>query len=493
MNIWKRAYLSITRRKLNSLVLLLIVFILANVLLTTLAITNSLQNTKEMVLNQFPPVVNINYEYNSNDVEEEEVPDLTPEMADELYKNTKNIVKNYDYSLYFSVKKDDQIKHASLGDKVDEKMKLRNDNDMLIRSTQLPSTNLVPQNEAKLIQGKGFSETDIKEGKAKVIVSKQFANTNQLSIGSTLSLVRSLSTVPIAGGVTSEPFFEEELELEVVGILEINQLEEFIKTQSIELSASDNDCAQMRNLADDIYVPNNYLYPILKDHEQRAKEKYQTNSNIFIPGINMNAYPTFVLNNVNDVNAFVAEAKKVYDEKYFSYKSAASEYEVVAAPLDSMGDMLNIIFTVTVVASIIILTLVLYIFMYLRQKEMGILLALGEHRARIIEQSIIETLIVALIGATLAIFTSIILSNIISDNTVQQLLTPTKELALTLETMNANANYGITAESISAQMQNGLSIITFVLFYSIMVVTIFISQIATALYLMRLNPKKILM
>ena len=46
---------------------------------------------------------------------------------------------------------------------------------------------------------------------------------------------------------------------------------------------------------------------------------------------------------------------------------------------------------------------------------------------------------------------------------------------------------------ISQQYQGGFTPMTIITFYVIMVATIFLAQLATVLYLLRMNPKKILM
>lgn len=490
MKLWKRAWISITRRKLNSLVLLLIVFILANVLLTTLTVTTSLKNTKEMVLKQFPPIVTV--EYNVDNFDANTTPKLSAEMAEAVYSKTQEIIKSYDYTLTLSLKKNVNTKFSYLPGFEEVMGNLMSTSDSLpFSGTQRSATNLVTKGEAKLIRGKGFTDADIKEGKPKAIISKQFAETNQLDVGSTMPVSRILYEFVGGGGAQGDPYFSEELELEIVGIIEIKEIEEFIKSPSTDPKTLHNDFGQIQMLADKIFVPNNYANPILKDNAARMREKQPDKEGL--PGSSFNVNPEFILKDIKDLDTFLAEAKTVYNEKDFTIVSAASEYEVIATPLNSMGDLLDMIFKITVVSSIVILTLVLYIFMHLRQKEMGIFLALGERRVKIISQLLMETLIVALIGATLAIFTSMIFSNMLTDNTVSTLLTPTKELSATIESINYNSNYGLTPEGISQQVQGGLSMVTFVIFYCTMAITIFIAQIATVLYLLRLNPKKILM
>ena len=62
--------------------------------------------------------------------------------------------------------------------------------------------------------------------------------------------------------------------------------------------------------------------------------------------------------------------------------------------------------------------------MYLRQKEMGIYLALGEKKSKIIGQLLLESLVVCIVGASLAILTSMVFSNMLADSALQAMLTP---------------------------------------------------------------------
>ena len=64
MNIIKRALTSITRRKLKSLILLLIVIVLGNIILSTLLIVQSVDGTKQSILRELPPVVSLELDYN---------------------------------------------------------------------------------------------------------------------------------------------------------------------------------------------------------------------------------------------------------------------------------------------------------------------------------------------------------------------------------------------------------------------------------------------
>lgn len=500
MNIIKRAWISITRRKVNSLILMLIVFILANVLLTTMSVTMSLNNTKETVLKQLAPVVSIDMDYDKmysqeGNNEEVEVPKMDGKMAEELYQKTKSMVKSYDYSSWFSLNSK-ELKNTELPH--DESISyggMEEDGGISISmsGTQMAETSLVDSDMGKIIEGKGFSASDIKDGGNKAIVSKQFAETNNLAVGDVLKLKQRIFDYITEEMMdeNTKPVKEIDYELEIVGVVEIDRVEEYIAKANKKSNQSD-EYFEVMSIVDVIYAPNVTLnkmqtsdFETLKELHPDEADQFEYNPNDFIA-------PKYVLKDMKYLDEFISEAKKIYSPDKFAITSASDTYDLAAKPLSSMEDLLNLIFTITVIASIVILTLVLCIFMYLRQKEMGILLALGEPKSKIIGQLLIETLIVAAIGATLAVFTSMIFSNMIADNALQSLLNPADMMEGGMM-MRGPGTQNITPELISQQYQGGFTFMTIILFYLTMIGTIVVSQLATALYLLRLNPKKILM
>lgn len=491
MSIVKRAWISITRRKNNSIVIFLIIFILSNVLLITLTASNSIKNTKEMVLEQYPPVVSIDYNY-ENYGKKEYNPELTLDKVETLYSKSKDIIKSYDYSLSISLDKTDEINLSNISEKVSQLEEIEGLQDYLVLSgTQLSSTSLIDEGKAKLIKGKGFSDEDIKNANPKVIVSKQFAEANALEIGTILSLKNVLYEMELAGGagyVQGDEYFSEEIDLEVVGILEINEIEDFIKKENVENSSDTSMVFEKQQIADRLYVPNMYVNNLIIANNQHIYEKYGDEAESMPLTKTNNVAPKFVLNDMKDLEKFTTIAKEIYNENDFSITSIVDEYESIAKPLNSMSELLDLIFKISILASIVIITLVLCVFMYFRKKEMGILLALGEKREKIFTQLLIETLLISILAATLAIFTSMFFSNMLMDNTMNSLLTST-----TNQTVVMGSGYGLNVEEIANQYQGGFSLIALFVFYLTLIITIVVSQLATMLYLLRLNPKKILM
>lgn len=485
----KRAFISIVRRKTSSLILLGIVFLLANVLMTTLTVSQSLKKTKEYVLHQFLPTVTIMYDSESYD---QDAPDMTSDMVDSVYNLTSDIVDSYDYSLTTTISRGNMnlynvsSAHPELIDA---------NTGISLYGTQQPYTNLVAQKGATLVDGNGFSEQDIQDGAAKAIVSKQFAEANGISVGTYMTLgyeLRDFVSEDPNSYSAGDVYYSTEMELEVVGIIQIDEVEKYVQQESMESSDDYTQISTINMQANAIYCPNSYVKLVKDDMLQRQKEHMTPEAYEDLVGsTRQSIIPTFTLKTIDDLDTFTQKVYEVYDEHYFSVDSTIDEYETVAKPLESMESLLDTVFVITVSASIAIMVLILYIFIYLRQKELGIYLALGEKRVHIFWQLVVETLVVAMIGATLAVFTSTIFSQMLMGNTINALLT-TSTTQDTVYSMT-NVSSGMSAEWISEQFQSGFGIQTLLVFYGTMIVTILISQFAALLYLLRLNPKKILM
>lgn len=74
------------------------------------------------------------------------------------------------------------------------------------------------------------------------------------------------------------------------------------------------------------------------------------------------------------------------------------EYDVVSTPLESLQQLVNITIIIISVVSVVILTLLLTIWIRGRKKEIGILLSIGKSKLNIILQILTETIVVAVIS-----------------------------------------------------------------------------------------------
>lgn len=509
MGVFKRALTSIMQRKVNSIVLLTIVFILANVLLTTLSVNASIKSTKDSVLSQLTPIVSIEINPKIWEKDVVDVPKLNTEMTTKLYKNTKDIVKIFDYTQSTGLSAPEGFKEAEILSE-EQKEKIMGGSSMAslggrihvpVVGTQL-SVKPEESGDGKLVSGKGFSENDIEKGNNKILVTKQFAETNNLEVGSSIVLSSEIYNYEEMNSMAGQEQMPKPVQVlnydfEVIGIVQLTKLEDFLnKTKTKDISKLTDEYFQVSFLGNQVYMPNNAVNKINKEVIETnlaVNPSFVDEAENDMSELENMVQPQYILKDMKYLNEFKKEALELFPEEKYLMTSVSDAYDIAAKPLKTMGGLLDTIFVITVVSSIVILALVLCIFMYLRQKEMGIFLALGERKTKIIGQLLCETLIIALIGATLAIFTSIIFSNMLADSALQSLLTPNtgamNEMSFSLSSTQVN----ITPEMISQQYSGGFAITTILIFYGTMFATIVVAQLTTVLYLLRLSPKKILM
>lgn len=80
------------------------------------------------------------------------------------------------------------------------------------------------------------------------------------------------------------------------------------------------------------------------------------------------------------------------------------EYEVVKAPLETLQSLVNTIIIIIIIVSSLVLTLLLTLWIRGRKKEIGVYLSIGKNKASIIGQFFVETVTVAIVAFATSIF-----------------------------------------------------------------------------------------
>lgn len=90
----------------------------------------------------------------------------------------------------------------------------------------------------------------------------------------------------------------------------------------------------------------------------------------------------------------------------------AEEYKTIESPLESLESLVNTILIIIVLASVIVLTLLLTLWIRERKREIGIYLSVGKSKANIVGQFFTETFMIAFV----AFATSVFFGNLIAQN-----------------------------------------------------------------------------
>ena len=147
-------------------------------------------------------------------------------------------------------------------------------------------------------------------------------------------------------------------------------------------------------------------------------------------------------------------------------------------------------------ASVIILSLLVTLFLRERKREVGILLALGEKRGRIVFQFLFEVMLVAFIAVILSLLVGNLISASISENMLVNDLVArhVADQGMTFSTLDRMGfSNNVSIDEVIASYSTSLDATTTFSFFLATISTVLLSTIIPMLYILRLNPRKIMM
>lgn len=134
---------------------------------------------------------------------------------------------------------------------------------------------------------------------------------------------------------------------------------------------------------------------------------------------------TFYLDDPANVEPVIAWAQTLdgIDWDSFTLDGNDAAYAAMMAPVENAADQADTIMLVTVVAGIAVLALILTMWARDRLYETGVLLAIGESKARVVLQYVSEVLIVAVLAFALSLASGELVAQKVGDRLLQQEIT----------------------------------------------------------------------
>ncbi|MBV1709664.1 MAG: ABC transporter permease, partial [Erysipelothrix sp.] len=206
----------------------------------------------------------------------------------------------------------------------------------------------------------------------------------------------------------------------------------------------------------------------------------------------------FELEDPTYINAFKTFASEQIDLKYGLLDANDALYNQLSGPIDSLGNLSGMMVIIVMIAGALILGLITALTVNQRKYEIGMLLAIGESKLKIISQFIVEVAVIAIIAFGLSVFTGIQAGKMISESVSMQ---PSTAVVSTTSTQGGRGNSSkytqpvlsnptMDIEDVEINIElDGMSIL--LLLGSGLLISI-ISVIIPALYVTRYNPKQIL-
>jgi len=386
-----------------------------------------------------------------------------------------------------------------------------------LRGTSRAELAQINQGAIDLISGRQFEEDELiyhsNSEQSAAIISEEFVNLNDLTLGSTFRVYRFVGFPDEYGNtgflMTPEAFdniyARIEMEFEVIGLFDIPY-----DDQNPEIAPWIRD----REL-NAIYVPNwtiesiNYRATMagvsvwesvddekpewVLDHLDQIEQ--WNPSDVFAEAI-------FVLENPADLEEFKEIAAPLLPSEFHYFDDLFSEFDEIATAMTILQDVANWILYGSISATLLILGLLITLFLHDRRHEIGIYLALGEKKSKIILQVLIEVILVTVAGITLAVFTGNQISGIVSQNILENELLALSSERNFFNNFDENTIFdrigfpprnNLSPEEMIEAFDVSLNTEAVIFFYAVGLGTVMISTLAPVVYIVMLKPKEVLL
>lgn len=498
MNFLNRARINVKRNLLRTFVLFLIVFVLACVTSGSISIRHAIYNTSNNIRASLPTIVSIEADWDGAPERAAllgkalEGGVLTLEMLNEIAELP--YVKNSDVVAttgFLSTELENVFPFGysrilyNLGD-----------NWTALEAKGVRAPNFLDFDEGliELYSGRNFSEEDLAGQNYVMLISRGLAEHNSLGVGSIVfleSIVWDLSelTEGSEGNYTEENVFVRRgYNFEVIGIFEPNS--------DINTGNEEIDKDVLERLENRIYVPNSIASDSLMftlEHFNEVNEGWMQDE----PEAYMHNEGFFVLNDPRELERFKAAVLTIAPLNY-GVMTTSNDFDKVSAAMSTVKNLATASLLFAIIATILILSLLIFLILRERKHEIGIYLALGERKTKIVAQSILEVMFITVIAVTLSLFVGNIFAGNVSESMLRADLVAAQVDELqqirtfsTLDNMGFPA--GESANEMLARYDTSLDVYTALLFYITSLATVVMATVMPMLYVLRLDPKKILM
>ena len=534
MNILKRAYLNVIRNLGKSSVFLLIVFLLGTLLSAGISVRNAIYQTDANLWETLPAIATLAWEghefgYFDGTAARFEFP--TTDMIEDV--GALSYVRDYDFVSRSSLKSrylegvtpqfeqlipDDIVQaNPELISELEFSSRTLREQGAYVETIGTTGINSLYPTDLQaglisLVAGRFMTQAELDDGLPVAVVPRLFAEHNNLHIGSTIILENVAHDVELMIAEGLDLFFlywhlddfilaSQVIEFEVIGIFDVNHEMFHIGDERVPMLAS-----FLADFHNSIYIPHRHQEEIA-----RYILPFHFDDNSTDLGLTMEhpliLQPTFLLNNPRDLVAFSEAASEIIPENWRVHGLTAT-FGLITNSMDTMLGISNLIFFGAVVSTVVVLSLLISLFLRDRKYEIGIYLALGESRGKILCQIFIEVFSISLVAITLALFAGDVLSSGISRQMLEQDLIRQEQAlqdefpdsgfldfgfsdVITFELMFFDSG-PMSVEEMMAAYDTSLDVASIVLFFSVQIVAISLSIVIPSLYIWRLEPKEIL-
>jgi len=532
MNMINRGLKSLMGHKIKTVILLLLIIILGSVTASAIIMTNGIHSTANHLRRSIPAIVMRNNDVMAAQSEAgytlEEIMDgaldryfhtLTREMVYEI--GALPYVRGFSYTYAFYPF---MMQSFDLNEYTPENWEqIIYVNMFLLTGVTRPSFIQIEEDIWELVAGRLFTEDEmyLDESReyAPILITESVANLNGVSVGSTLTLYKDIFELPENAVIPENGFSGLELENiwehEYYAYVQIPFSFEVVGIISMPYEPNYNvDRFLMQHWNQNRFIIPNWKVNEINNVWLESRIDMMTVFNIenideeiaFLERFMALVTPTWVLYDIADFEAFAAQANEILPEFSIMEDMSFTQQDVLTS-MGSVNSLMNQVLIVAIGATLIVLTLTILLYLRDRKHEIGVYLALGERKRKIILQILFEVLSVTTTGIIIAVFIGNVVSNQMSDFLLREAFISTQEACDFPTTHNYCWNPRTTLEWSGfgidrVQMEFdelieifdvSLDIRAITIFSGIALATTVLSTIVPVMYILELNPKEILL
>ena len=518
MNIFKRGMVSLKRQFVKTIALFFIVLLLGSLTASAISVSRAVQTTEVNLRRRIPAVATVIHD-NERILEDialygdDALPGWEGSLSSEMIEAIGNLpyVRAFDYaimSLYFynqelmlpmNPEPYLGIDHAVEGVILENLAWSSNPlglNHLLVKGVYHPNVLDIEEGLIELVEGRVFRSEEMDQAMPVALVSQDFADLNHLSIGSTfIANQRIPNVLNISKDMSFEELFHRDnllifnpMTVEVIGI--------FTPTMVMDNNVSGFDMMNHMDLNNRIYVPLEVAkapWNLLIDY---VREEFPER------------LPEFYFFEYEDV------VFALYDPLYLDpFREAASEiipdfwlmddlthvFAPISTAMEIMQQISDWIVIGMMLSSLAILGLLITLFLRDRKYEMGVYLALGSSKRNIVYQMLIEVIVVSIFAVTISLFIGNLLAGQLSQTMLRENVVRNAQLVRSSAIGGHNDfnQMGFSLEMTPEEMLDAYSVsldgTVVLIFFSLSLGMILLSTLIPTLYLIRLEPKKVLL
>ena len=480
MNYFKRARISNRRNLGKTILFFLLIVLLCSVIGASIFVNQAVINTEQNLLNKLPPVATIR----AGQEEVSEIWEQTGEwpamsLTREQIQRVAALpyVRSYDFFSTANLYSDTLEPFSRTGSTVGSREEWGHR--WWIRGVQNPDIRDIQEGNIELIYGRTFTTSEVELLSTVALISEEVATQNGLVVGSTISLRNVVIDWDEQDGAFEQNIIgDETYNVEIIGIFRP------LTTDSVEA------LVKLDNL---IYTPNTFVEMA---NRLRRTAWAKTGDSAEFDEHHVATYDNiFTLYSSHDLPAFREAAVFGIPRQFFVY-DAGNPFHDVATAMETMLNMASFVLYLTIAVSILVLSLLITVLLHDRKREIGIYLSVGVKKSHILLQFALEFISVAAVGIVVALFIGEYISQIIS-----RVLIMSEAMAYqTAETMGFFGMDTLMQREFQADiavggLMDGIGfhpelVLTFLV---IGIGTTILSTIGPLIYVLRLDPKKIMM